>query len=197
MAPLWARGNLIVASRLHLYAEEVLSMQRMAAAALVVFLGVTGVACDDDPTGPSGDNTVRFTSTLLPANEVPPITGPEASGNGTATITLNLTRDSAGNIVAATADFSVTLNGFPANTPVTAAHIHPGAAGATGSPLVNMGLGVNEVVLANGSGTFSKTGVSVTAGDAQSIINSPASFYFNVHSTLNPGGFARGQLVRQ
>lgn len=61
---------------------------------------------------------------------------------------------------------------------------------------MNLALGVNEVVLANGSGSFSKTGIAVTAMDAQSMINSPASFYFNVHSTLNPGGFARGQLVR-
>ena len=28
------------------------------------------------------------------------------------------------------------------------------------------------------------------------IIANPASFYFNVHSTLNPGGVARGQLVK-
>lgn len=171
-------------------------MQRIAAAALVVCLGVFGVACDDDPTGPSSDNTARFTSTLLPANEVPPVQGPEATGNGTAAITLNLTRDSSGTIATATADFTVSLSGFPANTPVTAAHIHPGAAGTTGPPLVNLALGVNEVVLANGSGSFSKTGIAVTAMDAQSMINSPASFYFNVHSTLNPGGFARGQLVR-
>jgi hypothetical protein len=28
------------------------------------------------------------------------------------------------------------------------------------------------------------------------IINNPSGFYFNVHSTLNPGGVARGQLVK-
>jgi hypothetical protein len=31
----------------------------------------------------------------------------------------------------------------------------------------------------------------------QSIIDNPANFYFNVHSSLNPGGVARGQLVKQ
>jgi hypothetical protein len=30
----------------------------------------------------------------------------------------------------------------------------------------------------------------------QQIINNPAGFYFNAHSTLNPGGVARGQLVK-
>jgi len=27
-------------------------------------------------------------------------------------------------------------------------------------------------------------------------VNNPAAFYFNVHSPTNPGGVARGQLVR-
>ncbi|MBA2305270.1 MAG: CHRD domain-containing protein [Acidobacteria bacterium] len=29
------------------------------------------------------------------------------------------------------------------------------------------------------------------------IISNPAGWYFNVHSTLNPTGAVRGQLVRQ
>jgi hypothetical protein len=36
----------------------------------------------------------------------------------------------------------------------------------------------------------------VDAALEQTILNNPAGFYFNVHSTLNPGGVARGQLVR-
>ena len=30
---------------------------------------------------------------------------------------------------------------------------------------------------------------------AQTIINSPGSYYFNVHSPSNPGGVCRGQLT--
>ena len=52
-----------------------------------------------------------------------------------------------------------------------------------------------EVTLANGSGSFTKT-TSVDPAVAQNIINNPAGFYFNIHSTLNPGGVARGQLVK-
>ena len=40
----------------------------------------------------------------------------------------------------------------------------------------------------------------LTGADAatlQSIIDNPAGFYFNVHSSTNPGGVARGQLVKQ
>src|SRR5215217_703231 len=89
-----------------------------------VFLLVTGCG-SKTPTASSNANQVRFLATLLPSNEVPAITNAEAGGNGNATITFNLTRDAGGAITAATADFLVTLNSFPANTPVTAAHIHP------------------------------------------------------------------------
>ena len=82
-------------------------------------------ACGNDAS-PSPAAAPRFSAGLLPGNEVPAISGPETSGSGTATITLNTTKDSAGNITAATADFSVTLSGFPAGTTLTGAHIHPG-----------------------------------------------------------------------
>jgi hypothetical protein len=152
------------------------------------------------PAAPSTNPTqVRFTAALLPANEVGGISNAEASGNGLSTITLNLTRDAGGAITAANADFLVTLNGFPANTPVNAAHIHPAPAGQNGSALVSLALTAGDIVLANGTGTFTRTGITsnLDPARAQDIINNPANYYFNVHSTLNPGGFARGQLVKQ
>ena len=152
------------------------------------------------PAAPSTNPTqVRFTAALLPANEVPAITNAEASGNGLATITFNLTRDAGGAITAASADFLVTMNGFPANTTVTAAHIHPGASGQNGGAQVSLGLASGEVVLANGNANFTKTGIAsgLSPAQAQDIINNPANYYFNIHSTVNGGGFARGQLVKQ
>jgi hypothetical protein len=163
------------------------------------FLLISACGSSKTPTSSSNSNQVRFLATLLPANEVPAITNAEAGGNGNATITFNLTRDAGGAITAATADFLVTLNSFPANTPVTAAHIHPGAAGTNGSALVNLGIGTGEIVLATGTGTFTKTGITsnLDPARAQDIINNPGNYYFNVHSALNGGGFARGQLVKQ
>ena len=38
--------------------------------------------------------------------------------------------------------------------------------------------------------------VKVLPEVAQQIINTPEVYYFNVHSTINPGGVARGQLQR-
>jgi hypothetical protein len=170
---------------------------------LAVALSILAVGCGStSPTAASNSNQVKFTATLLPSNEVPAVLNADTSGRGTVTITLNLTKDAAGTITAATADFSVDLNSFPAGTTITAAHIHPGAAGATGSALIGMGLVSGEIVLVNGSQSgITKTGQ--TAGGnltplvAQDIINNPSQWYFNVHTTLNTGGAARGQLVKQ
>ena len=172
-------------------------MKRMSIVA--VALSMLVAACSDKTTAPSGPTTTTnvFTSTLLPANEVPPVANAESGGTGTVTVTMLSTKDASGNVTGATATFVVNLTGFPPNTPINLAHIHPGAAGVNGSPLVNLNLASGEVVLnASGGATFTKPSVGVDAPVAQQIINTPASFYFNVHSTLNPGGVARGQLVK-
>lgn len=172
-------------------------MKRLSIVA--VALSMLVAACSDKTTAPSGPTTTTniFTATLSPANEVPPIANAESGGTGTVTVTMLSTKDASGNVTGATATFAVTLSGFPAATPVTAAHIHPGAAGVNGSALVSLNLAGGEVVLAaNGSGTINKPSINVQPADAQLIINTPAAYYFNVHSTLNPAGFARGQLVK-
>jgi hypothetical protein len=171
-------------------------MHRLSILALAL---VFAIGCDDSPTSPSTNpNQFKFTATLLPANEVPPITNAEAGGRGTATITMNVTKDAAGTITAATYDFTVDATGFPAGTPITAAHIHPGAAGTNNSALINMGLGSGEIVLVNGAQVITKTNLTGgTAAQAQDIINNPGNYYFNIHTILSPGGVARGQLVKQ
>jgi hypothetical protein len=170
-------------------------MKRTSIAVLGLITCLGFAACDDkSPTSPS--DTVKLTAQLSPANEVPPVTNGEASGSGTVTVTMHLTRDGAGTITAATADFDVAMTGFPANTPLTMAHIHTGAVGVSGAVLVNTGLSSGEVTLATGAGSFSKNGVSVSAATAQDILANPAGFYFNVHTLLNPTGVARGQLVK-
>jgi hypothetical protein len=162
-----------------------------------VTLGVLVSGCgSSSPAAPTTPTNPTFTATLSPANENPAIVGPEASGSGTATVTMVTTKDGAGNITAATATFVVNLSGFPAGTPINIAHIHQAAAGVNGSVVVNSGLTAGQNVLTNGSGTFTASNLTVDAALANTILNNPAGFYFNVHSTLNPGGVARGQLVR-
>ena len=169
---------------------------------LAVALSILAVGCGSkSPTAASANpNQVKFIATLLPSNEVPAITNADASGRGTATATLNLTKDAAGTITAASFDYALDLNSFPAATTLTAAHIHPGAAGANGGALISMNLGAGEIVLVNGTQTgITKTNLTtnLTPAVAQDIINNPSQYYFNVHTTLNTGGAARGQLVKQ
>ena len=169
---------------------------RLACFALLAGLVVSG--CSKSSTSPSTTTTAppKFTATLSPANEVPAITNADASGSGTATITMTVFKDSAGNITTATADFAVSLTGFPAGTALTGAHIHPGAAGTNGGVIVNTGLTTGEITLTTGAGSITKGSITVDPAVAQAIINTPSGYYFNVHTTLNSGGAARGQLVR-
>jgi hypothetical protein len=167
--------------------------------AVVLAFGVAG--CTNSSTSPSTSKAAstppKFLSTLLPANEVPAVSNVDKDGSGVASMTLNVTKDSAGNVTAATIDFSVSLTGFPAGTSLTGAHIHQAAAGATAGILVSTTIASGEIVLANGSTTFVRNGITLDAAVAQGIINNPAGYYFNVHTTANPGGAARGQLVAQ
>ena len=158
---------------------------------------VTAAGCDDNGTTSPSNQPAVFTAILRPANEVPPITNAESSGSGAAQITLQLTRDAAGAITTATADFYFQMSGFPSNTAVVGAHIHPGVAGINGPVVVSTGLAATAPFVANtGTGEFVATGITVPPALAQMIIDNPAGFYFNIHSPLNAGGFARGQLTR-
>ena len=173
----------------------------MKRACLAVVVIALAAGCENEstptPTPTPTPNPV-FTSTLLAANEVPPVGGPESTASGTVRIELIITRDAAGAISTATANFTVTLAGFPAGSAVNIAHIHQAPAGQNAGIAVNTGLTAGEVTLTNGAGGFTKNGVNITTlSIAQAILDGPAGFYFNVHSTANPGGVIRGQLVRQ
>jgi hypothetical protein len=154
--------------------------------------------CDDDnPNGPTSGPIV-FTATLLPANEVPPITSAEGSGRGFVIITFDVPRDGSGAVTGAgNATFEIQTSGFPNGTPAMAAHIHPGAAGVNGTVLVNTNLTPADPIVM-GSGTVTRTLTApITQPAATNIVANPGAFYFNVHSVNHGGGVMRGQLVRQ
>ena len=91
----------------------------------------------------------------------------------------------------------VTLTGFPPGTVLTGAHIHQAPAGVVAGVLWSTTLFSGELTLTNGSTTFTRLSIPApTLAAAQAIIDGPSGFYFNVHTTVNTGGAARGQLVR-
>jgi hypothetical protein len=169
---------------------------------VAVLLMVLGLAagCDDDndnPTGPSNTGPIVFTSQLSAASEVPPVTGAEANGRGSVTISFNVPRDAGGAVTGAgNVTFALQLQGFPPGTPAILAHIHPGATGMNGNPLVNTNLSPAAPLLM-GDGTVNVTLTApISQVDAAAITANPANYYFNVHTPLNPGGAVRGQLAR-
>ena len=173
--------------------KESLTMKRLSVLAVALALFAVGCGSSSSTTTtPTAAATPIFTAALSPANEVPPITNAESTVTGTANITLNTTKDAAGNITAATATFAVTLGGFPAGSTVNIAHIHEGATTCACPVVVNLALAAGEVTVANGLASFTKTSITVTPEVAQRILTNPAGFYFNVHTTLNGGGVARG-----
>lgn len=173
-------------------------MKRLAILACAAVI-VSACGSNSSPNAPSGPpTTVVFTATLNPANEVPPVTNADQSGRGTATVTLHLTRDGAGAITAANADFAYTLNSFPANTTLILTHVHEGGPAVNGGAKINSGLSpANPVAMPAGTANLTFTNLATDVTVAQQMIDNPNGYYFNVHTTLNGGGAARGQLVKQ
>lgn len=171
-------------------------MKRVLRPLALLIVGFTLVACDNDsPAAPTSGSPQTFTASLSPASEVPPIGNNEAGASGTATITFNLAKDNLGYIASASMDVTVSVAGFPAGTTLTGAHIHPGAPGSNGSVFVSLGLSAGDVSFPSGAGSFTRTGLAVTVDQANAILANPGAFYFNIHTSRNPDGVARGQLT--
>lgn len=140
---------------------------------VAALMGVTLLGCDDDDD-PLGPDIVTLDATLTGAAEVP---GPgDTDGSGTAEITLD---DDDNEVCWDLTVANITL-------PATAAHIHVGAAGVSGSPVVTL--------TAPGAGGTSSG--CVAAGDAlvDQIIANPSGYYVNVHTSDFTDGAVRGQL---
>ena len=161
-------------------------------AGMCVFL----VGYDDSPTS-SSTVPVVVSAQLSPANEVPPIGNAESVARGAAQVSFDVTRDSTGAATGATATMYFQLTVLPSGTVIRGAHIHSAPLGVNGPIVVDTGITpVNTQTLADGRQEFSFRNVSVTAAAMQGILANPAAYYFNVHTVTNPGGVARGQLIR-
>ena len=165
---------------------------------LLVGLSLLAVGCGGaSPLAPSQGTTTTstFTVPLSSANESPAITNADAGSTGTAIIALTVTKDDSGTVTSATANFQISVTGFPPGTTVTDAHIHNGTAGSNAGVYVNTALASGEMAISNGSGSITKNGINVPADRAAAILSNPAGHYFNVHTALNPAGAIRGQLA--
>jgi CHRD domain len=115
-----------------------------------------------------------YLAKLSGANEVPPA---DPDGTGAAAITIHTVSPTETQLCW---DLSYSAIAAP-----TAAHIHRGAAGASGPPIVTFAL----------PGATSGNGcIDVDAVLAAEIIATPAGFYVNIHTAEHPNGAIRGQL---
>jgi hypothetical protein len=169
----------------------------------VLALGLCSAGCDEvlAPATPTG--VVTLVSQMSGAQEVPAATAPEAASAGT--LSLSMTPAGGG---AYTASFTIQLAGFvkagvlPApldsGSVIVAGHIHTGAAGVVGAPIVPLPISqAAPIVTPTGGAFLTIANVAVPADVASAILANPSGFYFNLHSALNPGGVVRGQLVKQ
>ena len=115
-------------------------------------------------------------------NERADMTGPQetsppgpADAKGTATITLD---DAANNVC-----YQLTYSGI---SKPTAAHIHAGAKGVAGPPVVTF-----DVQKAGDKGC-----VPSDAATIAKIRDNPAGYYVNIHTAEYPKGAIRGQLAK-
>jgi len=168
----------------------------MRATVLVFALTVASASCGSSNNNSPTEAPAVFTATLLPANETNAINGGEGSGSGTVTITVTPVRDANKAITSATAKFVTNITGFPATTNFTLAHIHTGVAGVAGGIVVNTGFAAGDVTLVNGAGSWTKDNVNVPVDIANGLYTNWTGFYFNVHTSANGGGVARGQLTK-
>ena len=166
-------------------------------AACVLGTSACGDDDDDSPAAPSNQPIV-FTATLAASNEVPPIANAESTATGDVRITITPTRDSANAITGGTVGMNFTLRNMPASGNIILSHIHTGASGVNGPVIVNSGLSAATAIpTPAGTAGFERLGIEADAATINGIIANPAGFYFNIHTTLNPGGVARGQLRAQ
>jgi hypothetical protein len=134
-------------------------------------LGACAAALALAPVAASAE-TVVLTANLSGANEVG---GGAPEGNGAFRVEINTE----------TGDFCYTLYGEKISAP-TMAHVHTGAAGTNGGPVITMDV----------TGKGSDMCIAVEPAKLKPIVENPAGFYVNIHTADFPGGAVRGQLAK-
>jgi hypothetical protein len=150
-------------------------------AAAAVALVFVAASCGKDSTG-LGSPT--YTAVLSPANEVPAKT---STGTGTVTF-VDLGTE---------IDWTMELANISA---VTMSHIHgPAAAGANASVIINLFMPNGTSGTLNGTvaqGTITNANNAAVSVDSVRKLMNAGLAYANVHTTTNPGGEIRGQIVK-
>lgn len=141
-----------------------------------------------------------FFNLMTQAEENPPTA---VTGTANSMTTARVDRDASGNITSGSVRFNVAYNMGSAQT-FTGLHIHNGRIGVNGGVVINTGLSAANTVATNASGTGDPIirDVAIASTDAsleslRGLIESPESYYVNIHSVQFGGGIVRSQLVKE
>lgn len=113
---------------------------------------------------------LTLTASLTGAAET---AGGDADGKGAFTVEVD----------AETGDFCYSLSASQIDQAM-AAHVHSGAAGTDGPPVVSLSMTSDECI-------------AVEPSVLKPIVENPAGYYVNVHTAAYPKGAVRGQLVKK
>jgi hypothetical protein len=150
--------------------------QRLAlVAAAMALLALPGAAAAADPPQPA------YGGPMTGAQEVPAV-ATTATGQGTAVISAD----------GSTITYIVTYSGLSGT--VNAAHIHTGAAGVSGGVILPLTAGPSPMTGTLTAANFTASGSVTTFAEAVAAIRAGTT-YFNLHTTANPGGEIRGQIL--
>lgn len=115
--------------------------------------------------------TVKLGATLNGTSETPP-----GDPDGTGTFVVEIDPDAG--------DFCFSVTSAKIGTP-TMAHVHSGAAGTSGPPVVTIDPTGNDECIAAEPDVL------------RPIVAAPENYYVNIHNAEYPGGAIRGQLAKQ
>lgn len=133
---------------------------------------------------------------LTPGGEVSPNPAPPANASGVFLVTITVNRDNNGVVTGGAMNFLGSIN-FPGAATVVGLHIHEGSNVVNGPVVFNTGLSAtNNLVFATGVGLISQNVMSVDPVVLGRLLAKPSGFYVNLHTTVNPGGAIRAQIVR-
>ncbi|MBI3695294.1 MAG: CHRD domain-containing protein [Acidobacteria bacterium] len=137
-------------------------------------------------------DTVALTTTLSPANEVPPVTGVNAGGS--CLVLVHVTRNDSGAIAGGVVDFDVNFS-FAGAVDFIGLHIHEGPAGQKAEVVIRTDLSdTKRFSHPGGDNSIHKQVVVTDAALLGRLLANPSRFYCNMDTPANPDGVMRGQL---
>jgi hypothetical protein len=134
-------------------------------------------------------STAVFHLNLSPGQVVPKVTGLKADGTGN--LTLDVSRDSSGNVTGGNVVFYVNYH-FPGAVTITGLALHQGARGSNGPVVLDAAVGT--VSDSDGRGNLTKVVSGASASLLQGLLSNPHGYYVDLSTSANTGGALRDQL---